>query len=627
VLHETVSTKLQQAVPASGIGAATAGRDLSRSREPASATNWNLSSPSRAGDDSVGSEAFRAVDRMREAVISRWTAGLSPAALAVAFFDWSIHLASASGKRWELLDKASRKAGRLLAHCAAATTDPDTPPCIEPLPGDDRFRAEAWRGQPYAFLAQAFLLNQQWWHNVTHEVPGVSPHHEDVVSYAARQFLDVFSPSNFPFSNPEVADRAIEAGGANFITGFQNWLEDVRRLATGQPPVGTEEFRIGRDVAVTPGKVVYRNHLIELIQYAPATESVFAEPVLIVPAWIMKYYILDLSPNNSLVRYLVERGHTVFCISWRNPTAEDRGLAFDDYRRSGVMAALDAVSAIAPKQKIHATGYCLGGTLLTIAAAAMARAGDDRLATVTLFAAQTDFSEPGELALFIDHSQLHFLESMMWNKGYLSADQMAGAFQLLRTNDLVWSRLVRDYLMGQRTPMTDLMAWNADSTRMPYRMHAEYLRRLYLDNELAAGNFMVDGRAAALQNIRTPMFVVGTERDHVAPWRSVYTIHYHTDTDVTFVLASGGHNAGIVSEPGHQHRHFRIASKRTLDPCRNPDEWAAAASLKDGSWWPDWSGWLASYSTPERVVPPTAGAAAKNYPPMEDAPGTYVLQR
>ena len=215
------------------------------------------------------------------------------------------------------------------------------------------------------------------------------------------------------------------------------------------------------------------------------------------------------------------------------------------------MAALDAVSAIVPGRKIHATGYCLGGTLLSIAAAAMARAGDDRLATVTLLAAQTDFTEPGELALFIDHSQMHFLESMMWNRGYLSADQMAGAFQLLRTNDLIWSRLVHDYLMGERTPMNDLMAWNADSTRMPYRMHAEYLQRLYLDNELAAGRFMVDGRPAAIQNIRAPMFVVGTERDHVAPWRSVYKIHYLTDTDVTFVLTSGGHNAGIVSEPGH----------------------------------------------------------------------------
>ncbi len=578
-------------------------------------------------EESVGGEAFRAIDRMRNALTAQTTGGLSPASLALAFFDWSIHLASAPGKRLELIDKASRKAGRLLAYCAAAASNPDVPPCIEPLPGDYRFLAEGWHKHPYNFLAQAFLLNQQWWHNVTHEVPGVTPHHEEVVSFAARQFLDMFSPSNSPFTNPEVIEKTIESGGANFFQGFQNWVEDVERLATGQPPVGTENFQVGKDVAVTPGKVIYRNHLIELIQYAPTTDTVLAEPVLIVPAWIMKYYILDLSPQNSLIRYLVGQGHTVFCISWLNPTANDRDLTMDDYRRLGVMAALDAVSAIVPGRKVHATGYCLGGTLLSIAAAAMARDGDDRLATVTLFAAQTDFTEPGELALFIDHSQMHFLESMMWNRGYLSADQMAGSFQLLRTNDLVWSRLVHDYLMGERTPMIDLMAWNADSTRMPYKMHAEYLRRLYLNNELAAGGFMVNGRAAALQNIRAPMFVVGTERDHVAPWRSVYKIHYHTDTDVTFVLTSGGHNAGIVSEPGHPRRRFRIALKRTVDTCLDPDEWAAAAVSKDGSWWVDWVNWLAGHSEPEGVPPPAMGAVEKGYRPLENAPGVYVLQR
>jgi polyhydroxyalkanoate synthase len=251
-----------------------------------------------------------------------------------------------------------------------------------------------------------------------------------------------------------VVERTIQTGGANFINGVQNWLEDVSRLATGQPAVGAENFVVGRDVAITPGKVVYRNHLVELIQYAPATATVLAEPVLIVPAWIMKYYILDLSPENSLVRYLVGQGHTVFCLSWRNPDAKDRDLTMDDYRRLGIMAALDAVSAIVPDRKIHAMGYCLGGTLLSIASAAMTRVGDDRLASITLLAAQTDFTNPGELALFIDHSQMHFLESLMWNKGYLSASQMAGAFQLLRSNDLVWSRLTRDYMMGERTPIS-----------------------------------------------------------------------------------------------------------------------------------------------------------------------------
>jgi polyhydroxyalkanoate synthase len=299
----------------------------------------------------------------------------------------------------------------------------------------------------------------------------------------------------------------------------------------------------------------------------------------------------------------------------------------DHYRQLGVMAALDVVNAVVPDRKVHAAGYCLGGTLLSIAVAAMARTQSDRLASVTLLAAQTDFTEPGELALFIDDSQLHFLESVMWNKGYLSADQMAGAFQLLRSNDLIWSHLVHDYLMGERTPMIDLMAWNADSTRMPYKMHAEYLEKLYLRNELAAGSFMVDGRPAAIQNIRAPMFVVGTERDHVAPWRSVYKIHQLTDTDVTFVLTSGGHNAGIVSEPGHAKHHFRIALKHNADISLGPDEWAAAAKQKNGSWWVDWHDWLAGHSSQVRVQPPAVGAAAKGYPPVADAPGTYVFQR
>ena len=575
-----------------------------------------------AGD---GRQGLQALDRMQAAAASKLTGGLSPAALALAGFDWWMHLAMAPGKQLLLAEKATRQAARLAIHLATTAGRPDAPFCIEPLPGDNRFRDEAWKKAPFSSLAQAFLLSQQWWHHATHDVPGVSPHHEEVVSFLARQMLDVFSPSNSPLTNPEVIARSVETGGQNFIDGFQNWLEDTRRTITKRPPVGTEDFRVGEDIAVTPGKVVYRNHLIELIQYSPTTETVRAEPILIVPAWIMKYYILDLSPKNSLIRYLVGQGYTVFCISWRNPTAEDRDLALDDYRRLGVMAALDAVSAIVPGPRIHATGYCIGGTLLSIAAAAMGCGGDHRLASVTLFAAQTDFTEPGELALFIDHSQMRVLEGMMWDRGYLSADQMAGAFQMLRSNDLVWSRLVHDYLTGVRTPMFDLMAWNADSTRMPYRMHAEYLQRLYLDNEFAAGRIMIDGRPVAMQNVRAPLFVVATERDHVAPWRSVYKIHYLSDTDVTFVLTSGGHNAGIVSEPGRPHRRYRVALQKAEDCVVGPDQWVEAAEVKSGSWWTEWVAWLDARSAPGRVAPPTMGGAS--HPPIMDAPGSYVLQR
>ena len=575
----------------------------------------------------LGEEIFRAMDRSVGALSAQMTAGLSPAALWLAWSDWAIHLAQSPGKRAELAVKGWRKAARFWLHALRCAQEGDAGCCIEPLAGDRRFEGEAWKKPPFALFYQAFLLNQQWWHNATREVPGVSLHHENVVSFAAKQILDVFSPSNSPLTNPEIIERALATNGMNFVEGYKQFLQDVARHLAGEPPAGAEDFRPGREVAVTPGKVVYRNHLIELIQYAPATGTVHAEPVLIVPAWIMKYYILDLSPHNSLVRYLVEKGHTVFCISWRNVTAEDRNLSLDDYRRLGVMAALDAVGKIAPERRIHATGYCLGGTLLSIAAAAMAHAGDDRLASVTLLAAQTDFSEPGELGLFIGDSQLDYLEDAMWQRGYLDTHQMAGAFQLLRSNDLIWSRMLRHYLMGEPATMNDLMAWNADATRMPYRMHSEYLRKLFLDNDLAAGRYMVEGFPVAIQNIRAPIFAVGTERDHVAPWRSVYKIHYLSDTDVTFVLTSGGHNAGIVSEVGRRNRYYRIAGKTDAEPCVDADAWAAQAEPREGSWWPAWQEWLAGLSSPKRVAPPPMGAPDKGLAVLEDAPGTYVHQR
>jgi len=582
-------------------------------------------------DDGDGRDSYAVtavadiMDRSLHATVARFSYGLSPAALAKTYFDWATHLSVSPGKQLQLVDKAVRKTLRFANYAFRSIVDGGkTPCCIEPLPQDRRFDDPDWQKPPFKFIYQAFLLQQQWWHNATTGIRGVTRHHEQMVEFVARQLLDMMSPSNFLLTNPEVLRQTISKGGMNLANGARNFVEDWERAVSGKKPVGSEDFVVGRDLAVTPGKVIFRNRLIELIQYAPATGKVRPEPVLIVPAWIMKYYILDLSPHNSLVRYLTEQGFTVFMVSWKNPTPDDRDLDLDDYRTLGVMAALDAVGAIVPQQKVHAVGYCLGGTLLSIAAAAMARDGDDRLQSITLLAAQTDFTDAGELMLFINESQVAFLEDMMWEQGFLDATQMAGAFQMLRSNDLIWSRMVRDYLMGERAPMIDLMAWNADATRMPYRMHSEYLRRLFLNNDLAEGRYLVSERPIALTDIRTPIFAVGTVHDHVAPWRSTYKINFLTDADVTYLLASGGHNAGIVSEPGHDHRSYQVLSRKATDRYVDPETFLAQAPLKVGSWWPEWVAWLTARSG-EPVAPPAMGDA--RHAPLVEAPGTYVLQQ
>ncbi len=578
----------------------------------------------RTVEEQAAAAPRRMADQSLNALVGMLTGGLSPSALNQAWWDWAQHLLMSPDKQAALLGKAVRKWQRFGSYCERACRDASCERCIEPLPQDKRFRGDAWQRWPFNMLYQGFLLQQQWWHAATTDVPGVSRHHEAMVTFGARQMLDVWSPSNFLATNPELIEQTRREGGANLARGASNLREDWQRQLTGQGPVGVEDYRVGQDVAVTPGQVVYRNRLIELIQYRPATDKVHAEPVLIVPAWIMKYYILDLSPENSLVRYLVEQGHTVFVLSWKNPGGAERDLGMADYRRLGVMAALDAVTAICPQQRVHGVGYCLGGTLLAIAAAAMGRDGDERLASLTLLAAQTDFSEAGELMLFIDEDQVRFLEDTMAVKGYLDTRQMAGAFQLLRSKDLIWSAMVRSYLAGERPPMFDLMAWNADGTRMPARMHSEYLRWLFLDNDLAGGRYRVDGRPVSLTDIEIPVFAVSTLKDHVAPWRSVYKVQWLTPAEVTFVLSSGGHNAGIVNPPGHSRRFHQISTIHQGEPFVDPDGWQAKAVHHEGSWWPCWQGWLERRSG--EWVPAREPGAAPGYPALDEAPGRYVLE-
>src|SRR4051794_1455603 len=427
--------------------------------------NHGLARSQPAAIDTAAEE----IDRAFHAALARFTGGLSPAALALAFADWQLHLLASPGKQAGLVGQAIQNAYALFDAIFPRHAIFQPWSAIRPPENDRRFSGSDWELPSFNLLAQAFLLNEQWWHSATVGVHGLAHPNAAIADFAVRQCLDTGAPTNFAISNPEVLRKIMETGGGNFVYGLHNWFEDLRAILSGTMLRSDQRFVVGKDVAVTPGKVIYRNELIELIQYSPMTSTVRPEPVLIVPAWIMKYYILDLSARNSLVRFLVEKGFTVFMISWKNPTSEYRNFSLEDYRELGVDAAISAINAVRPGQAIHAAGYCLGGTLLSIAAARLGRERPDCLRTLTLLAAQTDFTEAGDLALFINESQVSFLEDMMWRQGLLGAAQMAGAFQMLRTNDLLWSRIVRDYLVGERAAPTEMMSWNADATRMPYQ--------------------------------------------------------------------------------------------------------------------------------------------------------------
>jgi polyhydroxyalkanoate synthase len=568
-------------------------------------------------------------DREFRAQVAQMTAGLAPTAFTTAWADWASHLALSPARQRALQQQAIERAQDTWAFALRALAGAPLSPG-EGFEGDAerRFASPDWSQFPFNVYARAYQNNKALLNDAVRDVGGVTDYHAQLLGFAVRMLLDASSPANYLASNPELLTLTRAEQGQNLLRGLQHWIEDLQSTLQGGTPAGSADFEIGKNIAATPGKVVFRNPLIELIQYAPATAQVHAEPLLIVPAWIMKYYILDLSSANSLVRWLVEQGHTVFMISWKNPDESDRDLGMDDYLELGLRAALDAVTAIVPKRKVHAVGYCIGGTLLAIGAAALARGRDARLASVTMFAAQTDFSEPGELAFFINPSQLAMLEATMHRKGVLESRQMAGAFAMLRAQDLIWQPMVDQYLKGERGRMIDLMAWNADGTRMPWRMHTEYLYRLYLDNELATNRFPVGGRLVRLSDIGVPMFVVGTETDHVAPWSSVYKVdNLVRSDDFTFLLTSGGHNAGIVAGPVHPKRHYRLRTRRLADPHLAPEDWMEAAEQHPGSWWPAWQRWLAAHSTAKTKAPAMGAAASKGYRVIEDAPGRYVRQR
>ncbi len=548
--------------------------------------------------------------------IGRFTGHVSPATLGLAWQDWASHMLLSPEKQFDLVLQGQSAVWKWLQY-GWGGAPAGRPGPVQPLPQDKRFVDPEWQQWPYNLISQGFLLQQQWWHRATTSVRGMSSHHTDVVMFVARQLLDSVAPSNFIFTNPVVQRTTIEQYGLNLLAGAMRAAGDGWRALSGE--VAPNRFRPGHEVAATPGVVVMRNHLVELLRYDPVTPTVHSVPLLIVPAWIMKYYILDLSPENSLVRYLVEQGHTVYMISWKNPQEADRGLGMDDYLRLGVMDAIDAVASDSGAARINACGYCLGGTLLSIAAAAMARDGDTRLNSLTLLAAQVDFTEPGELSLFIDESEVAFLEATMWHQGYLDTRQMAGAFQLLRSNDLIWSRSLHQYLLNRPDKSSDLMSWNADATRMPFRMHSEYLRSFFLRNELANARYEVGDAPVALTDIEVPIFAVATLADHVAPWRSVYKVGLLTDAEMTFLLTTKGHNSGIVSPPGAPWRSYQVSTRPPDAPYIDPDRWATETPSTEGSWWEAWNDWLLRRSGPRRTPPASPGR-------FGPAPGNYVQQ-
>ncbi len=490
-------------------------------------------------------------------------------------------------------------------------------PVIEEAKTDRRFKDDAWReNEVFDFIRQSYLLSARYFTNVVQHAEGLEPKTAQKVDFYTRQFVDAMSPSNFLMTNPEVLRRTAETGGENLLKGLSNLLSDLER-GKGQLRIRmTDEtkFKVGGNIAVTPGKVVYRNELMELIQYQPTTETVLKRPLLIIPPWINKFYILDLRPKNSFIRWAVEQGHTVFVISWVNPDETLAEKGFEDYMKLGPYAALDAITAATGEKAFNVIGYCLGGTLLACTLSHMAAKRDTRIKTATFFTTMVDFAEAGELGVFIDEEQLQSLEDKMNRRGFLEGREMATTFNMLRANDLIWSFVVSNYLLGQEPFPFDLLYWNDDSTRMPARMHSFYLRRMYQQNDLVKpGTIELDGVALDLRKIKLPTYILSTREDHIAPWKSTYRATQVYAGRIRFVLAASGHIAGVVNPPeAGKYSHWV-----NEDLPADPDAWFKGATELAGSWWPDWHRWITTQDKAQAPARIPAGALA-------DAPGTYV---
>jgi polyhydroxyalkanoate synthase len=525
-----------------------------------------------------------------------------------AFLETQMHLANAWTQAATQAISAKAPAGRT--------------PVVEPAKGDGRWKHGAWTENPaFDALKQGYLLASQAMLDGIDRAEGVDPETKARVKFFAKQFCDALSPTNLPFLNPAVIEETLKTGGRNLQKGAQNALDDLRENDGRPALVDKSAFEVGRNVATSKGEVVFRNALIELIQYAPTTETVYERPLLIVPPWINKFYILDLQPANSLIKFATDGGIQTFVVSWRNPDASLGHLTFEDYLRLGALAAGDATRRIAGASSVNQIGYCIGGTLTAMELAYLAKTDPSIVNAVTFFAALTDFTNAGDLKNFLGPEARAFLERKVEEAGVLAASDMADAFNLLRSNDLIWNVAVNRYLLGRDAPAFDLLYWNSDATRLPGAMHRYYVRNMYDRNALAKGELTVADVPLDLHAIENDVYAVASVEDHIAPWRSVFEITRLFGGDVRFRLGHSGHIAGIINPPGSGKGNYWANDGAAADA----DAWLAAAEKRPGSWWTDWLAWLTERSGERKNAPVALGSA--DFPPLCPAPGTYVLEK
>jgi len=490
-------------------------------------------------------------------------------------------------------------------------------------PKDKRFKHPDWTENAiFSFVKDSYLVAAKSILSTVREIKGMDDAAARKVDFYTRQFVDALSPSNFVATNPEVLTATLESGGQNLLRGLENLLSDLGRGAGRLSITMTDmsAFRLGENIATTSGKIVYQNNLMQLIQYAPSTQAVRRRPLLIVPPWINKFYVLDLKPKNSFIKWAVDQGHTVFVMSWVNPDEKLAEKSFEDYMLEGPVAAVDAIERATGERRVNAVGYCLGGTLLASTAAYLAAKNDDRLASATYFVTLVDFTDVGDMAVFIDNEQLASLERRMRERGYLEAEDMATSFNMLRANDLIWSFVINNYLLGKEQVPFDLLFWNSDSTRMPAAMHSFYLRKMYQQNLLAKpGGVTLAETPIDLSKIKIPTFILSTREDHIAPWKSTYAATHLYSGPIKFVMSAAGHMAGVISAPGSKYGHWTNDNLPA-----SPDEWFSGATSHQGSWWPVWDEWITRLD-PDRIPAREPGGGKLSI--VEDAPGSYVRVR